>query len=141
VAGHRARPLTLTARPEDTHRRQCNGKLAILGFCFGGRYARLSAARLGIDAAASYHGTAMGQHVDEVGKITCPVSFHYGDADPVVPMDEVGAIQKAFAGRANADIQVYKGAGHNFAMPRQQSYHTAAARESRERVLRCFRSM
>jgi carboxymethylenebutenolidase len=83
----------------------------------------------------------MGQHVDEVGKITCPVSFHYGDSDPVVPMDEVAAIQKAFAGRANPDIQVYQGAGHNFAMPRQQGYHAAAARESRERVLRCFRSM
>ncbi len=41
----------------------------------------------------------MDQHVDEVGKITCPVSFHYGDSDHVVPMDEVNAIQKAFAGR------------------------------------------
>ncbi len=36
----------------------------------------------------------MGEHVDEVGKITCPVSF-----------------QNAFAGRANADIRVYPGGG------------------------------
>jgi len=56
-------------------------------------------------------------------------------------MDEVAAIQKAFAGRANADIQVYQGAGHNFAMPRKQGYNAAAAKESRERVLRCFKSM
>jgi len=122
-------------------RPQCNGKVAILGFCFGGRYALLGAARLGIDAAASFHGTAMGQHVDEAGRIACPVSFHYGDSDPVVPMDEVAAVQGAFAGRANADIQVYAGAGHNFAMPRKQGYQEAAARESRARVLRCFRSM
>lgn len=122
-------------------RPQCNGKVAILGFCFGGRYALLGASRLGINAAASYHGAGMGQHVDEVDKITCPVSFHFGDADPVVPMDEVNAIQKAFAGRATADIGVYKGAGHNFAMPRKQGYDPAAAQESRERVLRCFRSM
>ena len=70
-------------------RPKCNGKVAILGFCFGGRYALLGAARLGIDAAASFHGTAMGQHLDEVDRITCPVSFHFGDSDPVVPMDEV----------------------------------------------------
>ncbi len=53
----------------------------------------------------------MGEHVDEVGKITCPVSFHYGDSDHVVPMDEVNAIQNAFAGRANADIRLYPGGG------------------------------
>lgn len=122
-------------------RPRCNGNVAILGFCFGGRYALLGAARLGIQAAASFHGTLMGQHLDEVDRITCPVSFHYGDSDPVVPMEEVTAIQRAFAGRPHADIQVYTGAGHNFAMPRKEGYHPAAARESRERVLRCFRSM
>lgn len=119
----------------------CNGKIAILGFCFGGRYALLGAARLGIDAAASFHGTLMGQHLHEVHRVTCPVSFHFGDADPVVPMDEVDAIRQAFAGRANADIGVYPGAGHNFAMPHKDGYHAAAAKASRERVLRCFRAM
>ena len=125
----------LKARPT------CNGKVAILGFCFGGRYARLGAARLGIAAAASFHGTAMGQHLDEVGRITCPVSFHFGDLDDVVPIEEVNAIRKAFAGRANADIGVYHGAGHNFAMPRKDGYNAAVAQESRERVLRCFKQM
>jgi dienelactone hydrolase len=56
-------------------------------------------------------------------------------------MDEVRAIQKAFAGRSTADIQVYRGAGHNFAMPRKDGYDPAAAKESRERVLRCVKSM
>jgi carboxymethylenebutenolidase len=83
----------------------------------------------------------MGQHLDEVDRITCPVSFHYGEADPVVPMDEVTAIRTAFAGRSNAEIQVYPRAGHNFAMPRKDGYDPAAARESRDRVLRCFKSM
>lgn len=122
-------------------RSQCNGRVAILGFCFGGRYALLGAARLGIDAAASFHGANMGQHVDVVGDITCPVSFHFGESDPIVPMEEVSAIRDAFAGRPNADIGVYAGAGHNFAMPYKDGYHAAAARESRNRVLRCFRSL
>ena len=55
--------------------------------------------------------------------------------------DEVKAIQKAFAGRSNADIQIYKGVGHNFSMPRKEGYNPAAAKESRERVLHCFKSM
>ena len=33
-------------------RPQCNGKVAVLGFCFGGLYAHLSAARLGADLRA-----------------------------------------------------------------------------------------
>lgn len=122
-------------------RPRCNGKVAILGFCFGGRYALLGAARLGIAAAAAFHGTLMGQHLDEVDRITCPVSFHFGDADPVAPMDEVNAIRKAFAARPNADIRVYEGVGHNFSMPRKQGYSAAVAQQSRERVLRCFKSM
>lgn len=122
-------------------RPRCNGKVAMLGFCFGGRYALLGAARLGIDAAGSFHGTLMGQHLDEVDRITCPVSFHFGDSDHVAPMDEVRAIQKAFGARSDADIQVYPGVGHNFSMPRKQGYDAAVARQSRDRVLRCFQSM
>ncbi len=120
---------------------RCNGKVAVLGFCFGGRYAHLAASRLGANAAAAYHGTMIGQHLDEVDKINCPVSWHFGDQDPVVPMEEVAEIQKAFAGRDNAEIAVYEGAGHNFSMPQKDGYDAAAATASRAAVLRCFQSM
>lgn len=125
----------LKARP------RCNGKVAVLGFCFGGRYAHLSAARLGVDAAGSYHGTMIGSHLDEVDKVKCPVSFHFGDEDPVVPMDEVDAIQKAYASHGNAEIVVHQGATHNFSMTYKDGYHPVAAKASRDAVLRCFNSM
>jgi carboxymethylenebutenolidase len=120
---------------------RCNGKVAVLGFCFGGRYAHLAASRLGADAAAAYHGTMIGLHLDEVDKISCPVSWHFGDQDPVVPMEEVGQIKEAFAGHGNAEIVVYEGAGHNFSMPQKDGYHPEAAAASRASVLRCFQSM
>jgi carboxymethylenebutenolidase len=120
---------------------RCNGKVAVLGFCFGGRYAHLAASRLGADAAGSYHGTMIGQHVDEVDRISCPVSYHFGDQDPVVPMDEVAEIRTAFAGRDNSEIVVYPGATHNFSMPQKDGYHAEAATASRAAVLRCFQSM
>lgn len=122
-------------------RPQCNGKVAMLGFCFGGRYAHLGAARLGIDAAAAFHGTKIGLHVDETPKVKCPVSFHFGEKDPVVPMDEVAAIKAAYAGHQNAEIVVYEGADHSFSMPGNDGYHAEVAKISRDSVLSCFRSL
>lgn len=120
---------------------RCNGKVAVLGFCFGGRYAHLATTRLGADAAAAFHGTAIGLHLDEVDKVKVPVSYHFGDQDPVIPKDEVSAIQKAFAGNPLAEITVHKGASHNFSMPKKDGYDPVAARASRDAALQCFRSM
>jgi carboxymethylenebutenolidase len=122
-------------------RPQCNGKIAVLGFCFGGLYAHLGASRLGIDAGGAFHGTKIGPLADEAARVTCPVSFHFGDQDPVVPMDEVELIQKAYAGHDNAEIAVHAGASHNFSMPYKEGYHPAAAKASREAVLNCFKSV
>ncbi len=120
---------------------RCNGKLAVLGICFGGRYAHLAAARYGIDAAAAYHGTYIERHLNETNKITCPVSFHFGEADPIVPMDQVKAIQDSYASHGNAEIVAHQNAGHNFSMPYKDTYDPVVAKASRDAVLRCFESM
>lgn len=125
----------LRARPE------CNGKVAVLGFCFGGLYAHLAAGRLGADAAGAYHGTMIGSGLDEMPPVDCPVSFHFGDSDHVVPMEEVDAIKAAYANHTNAEMVVYEGSGHNFAMPRKDGYVEAACTASRAAVLKCFQSM
>ena len=122
-------------------RPQCNGKVGVIGFCFGGRYAHLSASRFGADAAGAFHGTMIGEHLDEVDKVKCPVSFHFGAEDPVVPMEEVDRIKAAYGGRDNADIGVYDGASHNFSMPHKEGYNEAAATASRAAVLKAFQSM
>jgi len=123
------------------NRPECNGKVGMLGFCFGGRYVHLSAARLGIHAGAAFHGTAIGKNLDETNKITCPMSLHFGGIDPVVPMEEVNAIKDAYAGKPNVDIVVYEGAGHSFSMPSNPGYDADVARASRESALALFRSM
>ncbi len=120
---------------------QCNGKVAVLGFCFGGSYAHLAAARLGINAAGAYHGTKIGLDAAEAANVTCPVSFHFGMQDPVVSMEEVEIIKQAYAGHDNAEIVVYEGASHGFSMPYKEGYQPEAAMRSREAVLRCFNSM
>jgi carboxymethylenebutenolidase len=120
---------------------RCNGKVGVLGICFGGRYAHLAAARFGADAAAGYHGTLIEQHLGETANITCPVSFHFGEDDPVTPMDQVRAIQASYAGHANAEIVAHPGATHNFSLPGNPSYHPDVAAASHAAVLRCFQSM
>lgn len=125
----------LKARP------QCNGKVAVLGFCFGGRFAHLSAARFGVDAAACYHGTMIGEHLDEVGNINCPISYHFGSVDPVVSMEEVDSIKSAFSSHDDIEITIHDGASHNFSQPGKDGYDPEAAKASRDAVLRCFNSM
>lgn len=120
---------------------RCNGKVAVLGFCFGGRIAHLAAARLGADAAGAFHGTAIGLHLDEVDKINVPISYHFGEEDPVVPMDEVKAIREAFAGKSGAEIKSYPGATHNFSMPEKDGYNPPVAKAARAAVLESFRSI
>lgn len=122
-------------------RPQCNGKVAVLGFCFGGRYAHLAAARLGANAAASYHGTLIGAHLDETPKVKCPVSFHFGAEDPIVPLDEVEAIKKAYSGHSNADVVLHQGATHNFSMPHKDGYNPTVAKAARDATLKRFKSM
>ncbi|MBK17648.1 MAG: hypothetical protein CMM52_02235 [Rhodospirillaceae bacterium] len=122
-------------------RPNCNGKIAVLGFCFGGRYAHLCAARLGVNAAGAFHGTKIGLHLDETEKITCPVSYHFGDVDASVPMEEVEAIKASYADHANAEIAVYEGQAHNFSTPGKPAYDAEIAKISRDAVLKCFRSM
>ena len=125
----------LRGRPE------CNGKVGVLGFCFGGRYAHLCASRFGADAAGAFHGTMIGKHLDETDKVKCPVSFHFGSEDPVVPMDEVEAIRQSYASHSNAEIVVHAGATHNFSMPQKDGYHAEAAKASRAAVLKAFNTM
>ena len=125
----------LKSRPE------CDGKVGMLGFCFGGRYVHLGAALLGINAGAAFHGTAIGEELSVAGLITCPMSLHFGGTDEAVSLDEVESIQTAYDGKASCEIVVYGGVGHNFAMPQKPGYDEAAAKTSRAAALRALQSM
>ncbi len=114
-----------------------NGKFGIFGFCFGGKHAFLGITRLGADAGAAFHGTAMHTVLDEAGKLNKPFSFHYGKDDHVVPMDQVDAIKTALAGK-DGEIYVYDDAGHSFALPDNPGFHAEVARLSEDRALAVF---
>ena len=68
--------------------------VAVIGFCFGGTVAWLSACRLhGIAAAVSFYGGQVWDHRDEQPR--CPVMLHFGREDELIPPGKVDDIVAA----------------------------------------------
>jgi carboxymethylenebutenolidase len=113
----------------------CNGKVAVVGFCLGGTLAYLAAARLGVDAAVSYYGTAIHQHLGEAASIRCPLLLHFAGNDAFVPPQAVAGIGEAFAGHDDVEMHVYPGVNHAFAnIDRAGIYDREAATLAHERT-------
>ncbi len=120
---------------------QCSGKVAVFGYCFGGRFAYLAATRLGADGAVSFHGVAIGQHLDEADNLACPFSVHVGDADPVVPLDEIEATKAAIGAMPGVEISVYPGIGHGFTGKGRANYDENADTRSNRAALALIEAM
>ena len=112
----------------------CNGKVAAVGFCGGGRWAFLAAARSGVDAAASLYGLGISKHLGELPKLKCPLQIHYGLTDQHVPQQEVDTVAAGVKGKRNIEVFLYPGAGHSFANPIRPTYDPAAAKLAFERI-------
>jgi len=114
----------------------CNGKIAVLGFCFGGAYVYRAACELGIDAGVSFHGTFVSKSVKPGDRVGCPLSFHYGDEDEMAPQAELDAVRKAVTARADGELFVHHGAGHGYMFPsRPTGYSAEVAQKSWARTM------
>ena len=107
------------------------GKVAILGFCFGGTVTWLAASRCQLDGAIAYYGSNMCDYPDEIPR--CPVICHVGDLDTAVPTEDVEVFQVA---HPEVHWFVYQGAQHGFDnITRPSRYHPQATTLARERSL------
>ncbi|KVV47206.1 carboxymethylenebutenolidase [Burkholderia ubonensis] len=119
----------LRTRPE------ADGKVAAIGYCFGGRLAYLAAATGKIDAAVAYYGGGIQNALDVAGKVTQPILFHYAENDHAIPPAAVDQVKAAFAGRDNAAFHLYPGAEHGFNCAERASYNQRAAALAHGRTL------
>ena len=114
---------------------KCNGRVASLGFCMGGRLSYHVAAQTDVDAAVCYYGGGIHTALDEAAKISAPMLFHFAEKDSHIPASAVQAVRDAFTGRDNVMIEVYKDADHGFNCWGRSMYDQTAAALARGRTL------
>ncbi len=92
------------------------GKIAAIGFCFGGS-AALELARAGNDfkGAVSFHGGLGAGTAPAPKSITPKILVLHGAADPFVPAEQVAAFEKEMdAAHADWQLNAYSGVEHAF---------------------------
>jgi carboxymethylenebutenolidase len=113
----------------DYARKESGKKTGVIGYCFGGTVAWLSATRLEPEAAVGYYGGQIGKYAEESPK--APVMLHFGELDTHIPKEEVDRVQAA-----NPEVQIFwYEAGHGFNCEPRSSYEPNSAKLARERSL------
>ena len=113
--------------------RAANLKVGIVGYCWGGSMADLAACHGIVDAAVSYYGRMTVEWLDLTPQ--CPVIYHYGETDPLIPLQVVEDIR---AKRKGHEVHVWGGAGHGFSCDARPEFHKNSAKAARELTLRHF---
>jgi carboxymethylenebutenolidase len=129
------------------------GKLAITGFCWGGRITWLySAHSPSVKAGVAWYGRLVGANnaltpanpVDLTAKLNGPVLGLYGAADTGIPLDTVDKMKAALAAGSAAakksEFVVYPEAPHAFHADYRPSYRKEAAEDGWKRCLAWFKA-
>src|SRR5689334_3780371 len=106
------------------------GRVGIVGYCWGGFVAWMSAARLsGFACAVPYYGGGVVEAGNERPK--CPVMAHFGERDAAIP---VAGVRQFAAAHPEVQVFIYD-AEHGFNCDHRKSFNPAAAKLAGERTL------
>jgi len=105
------------------------GRVAVVGYCWGGTLAYLAACELPVTCAVSYYGGQIKDHLAKSPRR--PVMYHFGEKDPYIPPAD---IEKIRAADPNGVFHLYP-ADHGFNCEERGSYDAASAQLARERTL------
>jgi carboxymethylenebutenolidase len=108
------------------------GPVGVVGYCWGGTLAHLTACELPVRAAVSYYGTRTVQNLHKTPR--APVQYHFGDRDKTIPPE---AIEKIRSADPAGEIHVYA-ADHGFNCEQRAAYDATAAQLASERTLAFF---
>jgi carboxymethylenebutenolidase len=107
------------------------GPVAVLGYCWGGSLAYLSATRLsGLACAVGYYGAHIAPYADERAKV--PVMLHFAETDVYIPLADVKKIEAAHPGMP---IFIYAGTDHGFNCDEREHYEPKSAALAMQRSL------
>ena len=106
------------------------GRVAAIGYCWGGSLAYVAASTLPVACAVSYYGGQIAKdHLDKHPKR--PVLYHFGEKDPYIPPADIEKIRAADPGGV---FHLYP-ADHGFNCDERASYDAASAQLARQRTL------
>jgi carboxymethylenebutenolidase len=107
---------------------ECNGKVALLGYCLGALMVFMTAVRNdGIDAAVWYHGADTDKYLGEVNGLHAPILMHLAEEDEFISKAAQAEIKAAVANKPNATVYSYPGQCHAFSRHNGKHYNAAAA--------------
>jgi carboxymethylenebutenolidase len=121
-------------------------RLAMAGFCWGGRATWLYAAHSGrLKAGAAWYGRlewnqspiAPVTPIDVAGDLKSPVIGFYGGRDHSIPVEQVERMRAAI--HPPSRIVLYEEAGHGFGADYRPGYDAAATQDAWQRMLDFFR--
>lgn len=113
------------------HHLQDAGKIATIGYCWGGTVSWRSAAHIDLLAAAvCYYPTQIAGVVEEQPK--CPVLMHFGESDPIATVEHAKLLRAAHG--QGVDIHIYP-AGHGFNCDEAAGFHAPSAALALRRTL------
>lgn len=107
-----------------------DGKVAAVGYCWGGAMADLAACRLTLNGAVAYYGGRLTSWLDLQPQ--CPVLYHFGGNDALIPMT---TLQQIRAGRPDGIMYLYPEAGHGFNCEDRGDFHPDSAGQALDRTL------
>jgi carboxymethylenebutenolidase len=97
------------------------GRVALVGYCWGGMLTWLGASALNVQAAVGYYTSRVWEKLDRLPK--CPIMLHYGERDRNIPPERVEQVRAACPA---AQVFTYP-ADHGFNCSARASYDAASA--------------
>jgi carboxymethylenebutenolidase len=129
------------------HEGFADGRIGLVGFCFGGRVSFLTALRCPIGACVGFYGGGIvtGRFpqfpplIDEAAALQSPWLGLFGDQDGSIPVDDVETLRAALRdAKVDTEIVRYADAGHGFHCDRRPDYREEDARDAWARTLQWF---
>jgi carboxymethylenebutenolidase len=116
--------------------RTCQGKVGVVGYCWGGLLTWRAACDLeGIASAVTYYGGGMTFPAEIARSPRCPVLAHFANNDKSIPLEGVAAF-----GQAHPEVErhMYE-ASHGFNCDHRGAYNANAAALATQRTWEFFK--